>query len=275
MDETLMQESTQPEVDTAEETVAEDVVEADTDAEVATPAEETEDTAPEAADSAADVEEPEQPKQTVRVKFNKQEREYSIEDAAPLVEKGLKWDSFKENHEKLKFLAAASDKTVGELIEALIVSSDNALRQSILDECGGNEAVADKLFNLQKADRQRKFDEFKVKEAEQSKLDAEEEQKQLSNRLASDFLELCKEIPDKFEKFTDIPDTVVQTAISKHISLTDSYLRYERAQAKKTEAVKVKQAEAAKKSTGSLSGNQANPEPDIEDFSKAFNQALR
>ena len=75
----------------------------------------------------------------IRVKFNKRERVYSAEQAAPLVEMGLKWESFRPQYEKLKFLASIQQKTVGQLIDGLIEERDDRLYRRIVKEMGGDE----------------------------------------------------------------------------------------------------------------------------------------
>ena len=70
----------------------------------------------------------------IRVKFNKRERVYSAEQAAPLVEMGLKWESFRPQYEKLKFLASIQQKTVGQLIDGLIEERDDRLYRRMVEE---------------------------------------------------------------------------------------------------------------------------------------------
>ena len=82
----------------------------------------------------------------IRVKFNKRERVYSAEQAAPLVEMGLKWESFRPQYEKLKFLASIQQKTVGQLIDGLIEERDDRLYRRIVKEMGGDEEKAAREF---------------------------------------------------------------------------------------------------------------------------------
>lgn len=220
------------------------------------------------------AEEPAEPQPLVRVKFNKQERAYTPEEAAPLVEMGLKWDSFKENHEKLKFLALTHGKSVGELIDLLVNSNDKLLYRQTLAECGGNEAVAQKLFEVEKSERQRKFDGAKTAEQEQARQEEQQERDQLQQRLADEYVALSKEAPGRFTQFADVPAPVVETAIKEHISLLDAYLRFEHREARKSEAERGIQAGAARRSAGSLGGERSTPDLDLDSFERAFHRAL-
>lgn len=274
MSEELLMQETQPEVNA--ETTDVETADADTEAtrEVAedtTPSTEAEakdeaqaddtkqegegETSAQANPEAEPESEPEPP--VVRVKFNKQHREYTVEEAAPLVQKGLLFEKFEPHYEKLKFMASTTGQGVAELIDTLMESNENALYEKILDEVGGNEKVAKQLHEYQKAERKRKFDELVAQEVEREKQEAALEAEAENSRLAQEFIELKKEV-GKFNEFKDVPDAVLSLAAKKKISLLDAYLRYERSETKKAEAAKAKQAEAAKSSTGSLSDSPAD-----------------
>lgn len=271
MDEMLMQE-TLPEVEAETEIeTAETEVEATEDSVGETnPAPETEAETEATAEtgteteSTAEVEEAVTP--VVKVKFNKQEREYSIDEATPLVQKGLKWDSFQETHEKLKFLSTTSGLSVQDLVDKLVESNEETLYQQILDKAG-NEEIAKELHEAKKAERQRKFDEFKTQEAEREKLEAESETETERNRLANEFIELKKETG--IAEFKDVPKSVLSLASKKHISLYDAYLRYERAETAKAKVVADKQAEASKASSGSLNSESQTQSTEYDDVTKA------
>jgi DNA-binding protein Fis len=211
----------------------------------------------------------------IRVKFNKQERSYTAEQAAPLVEMGLKWDSFKETHEKLKFLAANSGKSVGEMVDSLVTSADKALYEQVLHECGGNQAAADKLFEYQKSDRQQRFDAMKSQEQAQTRREQEEEKRSLQEKLTADFAELNREMPGKYPQFSDIPRAVVDSALKTGRSLLDAALRYELRETNASRQARTQQAQAASHSAGSLGGTPLAGEPDMDSFEQAFYTALR
>lgn len=282
-----MQEVSVPEETSAEETAAaaasgeaEAAKPSESEAQQPEPADAAKETSPEPADSEADAEEEaaekpaESEKPLVKVKFNKQERAYTAEEAAPLVEMGLKWDSFKEKHEKLKFLAQSHGKSVGELIDLLVNSNDKLLYRQTLSECSGNETAARRLFEVEKNERQRKFESAKAAEQEQAQREEQQERNQLQQRLADDFLTLSREVPDKYAKFADVPAPVVEAAVKENISLLDAYLRFEHRETHKSEAERSRQAQAAGRSAGSLGGDRGSPAPELDSFERAFHRAL-
>lgn len=211
----------------------------------------------------------------VRVKFNKRERTYTTEEAAPLVEMGLKWDSFRPQHEKLRYIAVSQGKSVGELIDQLLNDSDGQLYRQLMDECGGNETAAGRLFEAQKAERQQRFEQSRAGELEQERQDLEELQSSLEQRLADDFLMLINEVPGRFGGFEDVPAAVVESAVEDHLSLFDAYLRYEYRESRRAAAAQAKQMLAADRSAGPLGGAKNAPEIDLDSFERAFHTALR
>ena len=72
---------------------------------------------------------------------------------------------------------------------------------------------------------------------------------QLQDTLAQGYIELVKEIPDKFASFKDVPRPVVDMAVKKGISLLDAYLRFEHSENQKRESAKAKQTAAANSSS--------------------------
>lgn len=276
LEELLMQE-TQPEVEAetteVEETVPQDAENSETTETEAKPTEVEDDSEQEteqeqdsgiAGAEQDNTEVSEEPAPVIRVKYNKQEREYSLDDAKPLVEMGLKYESFKPSYEKLKFLASTTGQSVSDLIDSLVTSNEQALYEQILKRANGNEEIAKELFEAKKAERQRKFDELKAQESEREKQEKEAEK----NRLADEFIELKSEV-GTFNEFSDVPKSVLKIAAKKGISLLDAYLRYERAERKRAEAVKAKQTEAAKTSTGSLNTETETPDNIYDDVMRA------
>jgi hypothetical protein len=273
LEELLMQE-TQPEVEAeTKETVPQDAENSETTETEAKPTEVEDDSEQEteqeqdsgiAGAEQDNTEVSEEPAPVIRVKYNKQEREYSLDDAKPLVEMGLKYESFKPSYEKLKFLASTTGQSVSDLIDSLVTSNEQALYEQILKKANGNEEIAKELFEAKKAERQRKFDELKAQESEREKQEKEAEK----NRLADEFIELKSEV-GTFNEFSDVPKSVLKIAAKKGISLLDAYLRYERAERKKAEAVKAKQTEAAKTSTGSLNTETETPDNIYDDVMRA------
>lgn len=143
------------------------------------------------------------------------------------------------------------------MVDALVESQDKKLYDSIMEECYGDEKLAKRLFEVEKAQRQAKYES-----ARQQETAAEQKAKEdLAKRLADDFVELQEEFPDITE-FSRLPQQVVDTAVKKGISLTDAYLRHQHAENKKITAARTAQEQAAKVAAGPQSagaGETADP----------------
>ncbi len=211
----------------------------------------------------------------IHVKFNKQQRSYTLEQATPLVEMGLKWDSFKPHHQKLRYLASAEGKSVAALIQQMMEDSDSRHYKQLLEEMEGNETAASRLFEMQKAERQRQFEQLCTEQADRERLEETGQQEKTEQRLADDFLQLHSEFPDRFVYFKDVPSAVVESAVRENLPLLDAYLRYQHREARRAAAQQARQAEAAARSAGSLSGMQHSPDTELNSFEQAFNTALR
>ncbi len=125
-------------------------------ASTATAAAEPTDETGEAADTtpAADTEQDVQPGDgqpiVIPVRYNHESRELTLEEAQALAQKGLKFDELSPTLDKIRYLAAANQKSVQEMVDALVDGQDKQLYQSILEECGGNEALAKRLYEAEK-----------------------------------------------------------------------------------------------------------------------------
>ncbi|MDD3832672.1 MAG: hypothetical protein PHR18_02070 [Oscillospiraceae bacterium] len=209
----------------------------------------------------------------VCVKFNKQEHTYTLEQAVPLVEMGLKWESFRPQHEKLRYMALSRGKSVSQLIDLVQEDYHEKLYTRLLDECSGNEVAANRLLETQKEEMQRRYEQACARE--QKRQEQQDLRAGLEERLADDFLLLAREIPDRFAGFDDVPSVVVDSAIKENLSLLDAYLRYELHEKKKAAAAQITQAQASARSAGSLGGERNTPEIDLNSFEQAFHTALR
>lgn len=202
----------------------------------------------------------------LHVKFNKQTRKLTADEATTYAQKGMKWDSFLPNYDKLKYLADAHGKSVSDLITSLVESDEKSLYESILEKCAGNEETAKRLHELEIEKRKATFKSI----SEVEKQESEKESEELTKRLADEYTELKKDIPDVAD-FSKLPKSVLNDAIEKGVSLYDAYLRYQFKQSKKAASVAAKQEKAKQQSTGSVASKETqNTSPEIESLMKGL-----
>lgn len=173
---------------------------------------------------------------TVPVKYNKEIRELSIEEAGTLAQKGLKFEAIESDFLALKELASSENKSVPEFISNLAESKRLALKEELLEKCGGNEEMAERILNLEG-----------------------KEKKELN----------LNEVYEAFEDIKcpeDLPAEVLEKATLKGTNALDEYLRYLLLQKKKTQEALKKQRENDSSTTGSLINLKGGNNPETEEF---------
>ncbi len=135
---------------------------------------------------------------SVPVKFNKQIKNLSVKDAALYAGKGMKYDLISEDYDRLKQLAAKSDKSVCEFLSAVEEKMNQNRRAELIAEYGGSEAAADRVLSLENDGKKGSFDSF---------------------------FEISDNFPE-IKSIDELPDSVKESAALKGSRLLDEYLRY-------------------------------------------------
>lgn len=180
---------------------------------------------------------PEETKEfTVPIKFNKETRKLSLEEASNLAQKGLKFEAIENDYKAIKDLAAKENKSVPEFISSLCLNQNEAKKQNLKELCGGNEEMAEHILKLEN-----------LREKDMG------------------FEELKAAFP-KITSIEDLPESVTENARLKGTLLLDEYLRYRLSEQKKARETTLKQKENMLSSTGSLKGLENSLNPEAEEF---------
>lgn len=161
---------------------------------------------------------------TIPIKFNKEIRRISADEAAALAQKGMKFDMISSDLERLRRMASSSGSSITDFITALEENQAQAKRLEVLEECGGNESLADKIIKLQ---------------AESGKAD-------------EDITELQSFFPEIKDK-SALPESVLERAQLTGENLLNCFLRYRLSQERAAQSEAKAQKAAANSSVGSLS----------------------
>ncbi len=173
---------------------------------------------------------------TVPIKFNKETRELSLEEAAALAQKGLKFEAIEKDFATLKDLACSENKSVPAYLSDLLEGKSSALKQELLEKCGGNEEIAERLLQLEEnKPRDMKCDE------------------------------LYEAFPE-IKSLDDLPESVAEGIRLRGTYPLDEYLRYLFLQDKNAKTTLKKQREAEKTSTGSLVNLKGGENPEAQEF---------
>ncbi len=182
-----------------------------------------------------DLQESEQKEITIPVKYNKEIKELSLADATALAQKGLKFESIEKDFGALKELAARESKSVPAFISNLCDRYNEDKRKALIEECGGNEEIAEKLLSL--------------------------ENSQNTNGLQ----ELTEAFPE-IKSLEDLPEEVLEKTELKGTLPLDEYLRYLLQQNRNKKAFAAKLQQSEKASTGSLLNLRGTDNPETEEF---------
>ncbi len=162
---------------------------------------------------------------TVPIKFNKEIKHLSLEDAASLAQKGMKLDAISEELSRLRRIAALGGKSIPEFLTALERQQSENKKEELLKECGGNEELAQRIMRLEA-------------EMEGDGVDLAELQQ---------FFPAVKAVED-------LPQAVVERAQKLGSNLLDEYLRY-----REGERIKRREGERYAKAASAASvGSQSN-----------------
>ena len=178
---------------------------------------------------------------TIEVKYNKEIRKLDLATAAVLAQKGLKYDSIKEDYELLKKLADKENSSVPLLLRNLANKSLENRKKELVEQCGGNESIAEHILRLE---------------------DSQQNQGLGFEELTMMFPEIKTE--------DDLPHSVLEKAKERGTLLLDEYLRYRLESERKIKSVSDKLKKAENSSLGSQQNINNSLNPETEEFLKGL-----
>lgn len=133
----------------------------------------------------------------IPVKYNKETKLLSADEASKLAQLGLKFESVSKNLDTLKSLAKSENKTVGAYLESLKKAKAEQRKNQLLEKCGGDTELAEHIMMLE-GDEKKDFDGF----------------------------EELREYFPQFKSRSDLPEQVTENANINGSLLLDEYLRF-------------------------------------------------
>ena len=176
----------------------------------------------------------------IPVKFNKETKELSLEEATTLAQKGLKFESIEDDYNRLRELALKENKSVPIFISELKNRFDEDKKHSLMEKCGGNEEIAEHILRLE------------------------------GSATADSGLDELTALFPEIKSADDLPDEVLQRSQLKGTLLLDEYLRYLLTQKRNADLTAKKQKDGVKSSTGSLYSSRGGHNSETEEFLKGL-----
>lgn len=172
----------------------------------------------------------------IPVKFNKEVRNLTLEEATLLSQKGMKFDAIEKQWERIKAFAKEDNFTTSQFLDALENMRTEKRIKELTDECGGNSEMAKKFLLLEKQESSQSFGEKDFKEY----------------------------FPDK--EISDLPEEVLNRAKQNNSNILDEYLRFKARKDAEEEKQKQKLKENAESAVGSQKDSGIYRAPENEEF---------
>lgn len=217
-----------------------------------------------------------EPEFGLEVNFNHETRILSRDDATTYAQIGMKFkdsginiDTVKPLYNKLDYIAAQRGCSIGELVDGMLTSDEEAHRKELTEALGADNPVIEDLMKVYRNEQKEKYEKV-LSDRKTAEENAEKATKAgLEQRLAEEFTELKAEFPE-IADFSALPKEVKAEA-AKGRDLLSAYLRYTHNQNKKTAAAEAAEKAAAKASTGQASSPAQAEDSVVSAFLDAFN----
>lgn len=167
-------------------------------------------------------------KATVPIKFNKEIKHLTAEEAGTLAQKGLKFEMIENDFLKLKTLAGNSKMSVPEYISELEKEQAQKRKEQILSEYKGSEALARRIAELE------------------------------GGGETDGGLDELREYFPTVKSLSDLPHAVVESARLKGENLLNAYLKYRIVKKRQADEERLFERDAKDASVGSLKSGGEN-----------------
>ena len=172
-------------------------------------------------------------------RYNKEDVPLSREEAANWAQKGMHY------YNKLDYVAAQSDCSVGDLLDNIINKMDESKLAELKEQFGDDTETINDMMRIYHEKQKGKYD----KAVSDRKLAEEQESQSKVAKIGDEFINLQKEYPE-LAAVKDLPKSVLKDA--ETMSLEHAYLRYLTKNQQTITAAKEKEKEAATASSGSM-----------------------
>lgn len=196
----------------------------------------------------------------LEIQYNHEKRNLTRDEAVTLAQKGI---YYQDTYDTLERAATLKGQSVDEFLKGLETAQDEAYRQGLIEKFGDDNDTVEKMMELYNINKQKTLDNAKANR----KAAAQQEEQNINERLANEFVEMKNGDFPELTEFKDLPEEVKRAAFDG-LSLSHAYLKYMHNENKKIAAAKASQEAAAKKSTGSMAS-------DKEDVNAQTNALLK
>ena len=210
------------------------------------------------------------PEKPFVVRYKHKDTELTREEAINFAQKGMKFDSLAPMLDKISYLATIKGKNAQDLIDEYIKNEEDMYRSEIIDKHGDNEEVVNMFMEKYRTENKSKYETAQSERKAAEENAEKKEIESLENRIASEFSELSKELPE-IENISSVPKEVLKEE-EKGKNLLDAYLRYLHNENTKIKAAKQAAAKSSNASAGSMAGTNEVDDPIMREFLRGLRE---
>ena len=172
----------------------------------------------------------------IPIKFNKEIRHITLEEASNLSQKGLKYDAIEKQWSRLLAFAKQDNSSAKEFLDSLEKGRTEKRLEELTKECGGNSEMAQKIIDLERGN--------------------------------TDSLRGVEELSEYFPEMTveSLPQEVVERSTQLGSNVLDEYLRFKARENAELARQERQRKENAKSSVGSQKTGGIYRTPENEQF---------
>ena len=174
-----------------------------------------------------------------KLRYNHEDVDVTKEEAIRLAQIGKHYENiskeFKNEDIKsilsdLDYFAALQNKSVKDVVSDMLNGVENSYRQELTEELGEGNPLIEEMLELRKSKNMKAYEDAKSQKSIKAEQEAAEAEKTLTQNLATQFEDICKEFPE-YNTVADVPDVVYKEAL-KSGDLEKEILRFKLAEEK-------------------------------------------
>ncbi len=218
---------------------------------------ETEPAPEQAEESNVSAEAPETaPEEDFILRYKHADLSVTKDEAKRLAQMGKHYeDNIKKTIDDLDYYATLQGKNIKDVVKELIEGAEKSYREELEFSLGADNPLVEEMLELKRSKNRKAYDDaLSAREAEDKKQ-AEENEANITTRLAEQFEAVKSEFPE-MDTIDKIPDSVLKRAIEGG-DLEKEMLRYERQQRKSVEAQKATDEKNKNENLGSAQSERA------------------
>lgn len=170
----------------------------------------------------------------ISVRYNHKNKNFNKEEAINYIQKGMHTESLRT---KLEYIAALRGVDVNKLVDDIVSAPEKAYRKRLEDLYGKDSSDIEIGMEIYREKQSENYKKIVAERENGIEKEKEKVEKSVYSRLADEYINLKKEIPN-VPDYTELPDSVIIEAAEGKRDLSSAYLHYMYKEKMKIDAAK-------------------------------------